>query len=127
VQNLEANKQLVREFYDLAFNQHLAQEAVAKYMGPNYRQHNPNGKDGPQAFLAYMSWLLSTFPDVKVEFKRFIAEGDLVVVHSHVKRDPAGRGSAVIDIFRVDNGKIDEHWDVIQEIPETSQNQNTMF
>ena len=74
-----------------------------------------------------MKWFAQTYPDFRMETKRLIAEGDYVVAHNHLIRKPGERGTAVVDIFRLENGKIVEHWDVVQEVPETSANHNTMF
>jgi predicted SnoaL-like aldol condensation-catalyzing enzyme len=121
------NKTLVREYYDLAFNQRKPEEAVAKYQGPYYRQHNPQAGDGPEPFIAFVKGFAAAYPEMKVEFKRILAEGDMVVVHCHITTSPSDRGSAVVDLFRIENGKVVEHWDVIQPIPETAANDNTMF
>jgi predicted SnoaL-like aldol condensation-catalyzing enzyme len=122
------NKQVVREFYDLAFNQQQPEEAVRRYLGTTYRQHNPLAADGAEPFIGFVKWLTGANPKLHVEFKRLVAEGDLVLVHSHQIPAPGSRGTAVMDIFRVDaDGKIVEHWDVLQEVPETAQNRNTMF
>ena len=124
----ERNRRMVREFYDLAFNQRQPEEAVKRYLGGTYRQHNPLAGDGAEPFVGFVRWLTGANPKLRFEFKRFVAEGDLVVVHSHMIPDPDARGTAVIDIFRLDSeGKIVEHWDVLQEVPETAQNSNTMF
>jgi predicted SnoaL-like aldol condensation-catalyzing enzyme len=123
----ENNKNIVRNWSELAFTQRKPEEAVAKYLGPHYRQHNPGAADSPEAFIAYVKWFVQTYPDFRMESKRIIAEGDYVVLHSHVIREPDDRGMAVVDIFRFENGKIVEHWDVVQEIPEKSANNNTMF
>lgn len=124
---LETNKRTIREWNELAINQRKPEEAVAKYIGPNYRQHNPGAGDGPEPFIATVKRLTQIFPELHMEPKRIIAEGDLVVLHSHLILKPGDRGSAVVDIFRLENGKIVEHWDVVQEVPETSANNNTMF
>jgi len=124
---LEANKRIVREWHELAIDQRKPEEAVAKYLGPNYRQYNPGAGDGPEPFIAAVKGLTKTFPELRMEPKRIIAEGDLVVLHSHLILKPGDRGTAVVDIFRLENGKIVEHWDVVQEIPEKSANNNTMF
>ena len=124
---LEANKRIVREWNALAINQRKPEEAVAKYLGPNYRQHNPGAADGAEPFIAAVNGFAQTFPEFRMEPKRIIAEGDIVVLHSHLIREPGDRGRAVVDIFRLENGKIVEHWDVVQEVPETSANNNTMF
>jgi predicted SnoaL-like aldol condensation-catalyzing enzyme len=117
----------MREFYDMALNQKKPEEAVSKYVGKVYRQHNPNADDGGEAFISFVKEFVKQYPELHFDFKRFIAEGDLVVVHSHLKLNPADRGTAVMDIFRVERGKVVEHWDVLQKIPEKSANKNTMF
>ena len=126
-EQLEANKKNVLEYTELAFNQRKPEEAVAKYQGRYYRQHNPGAKDGAEAFIGFVKWFAQTYPSFRIDSKRVIAEGDLVVMHSHLVRAPGERGTAVVDIFRLENGKIVEHWDVVQEIPEKSANNNTMF
>ena len=123
----DQNKAIVRDFYDLAFNQRQPEAAVASYIGASYRQHNPMAGDGPAPFIAFVKWLTGTNPDVRFEFKRFIAEGDLVVVHSHLVPSKGALGTAVMDIFRLENGKIVEHWDVLQDVPAKAENENTMF
>lgn len=125
--DLSVNKRLAKDCLDMIFNQRNPTQAIAQYIGPNYRQHNPNAQDGPQGVLAYASEYLKTNLKLKLDFKRIIAEGDLVVVHSHLKSNPADRGVAVVDIFRVENGKLVEHWDVMQAIPAQFANKNTMF
>ncbi len=124
------NKKLVMEFYDLAFVQQKPVEAAEKYISAEkYIQHNPMVPDGRDAFIHGVApYLLSM--KYKAEVKRVIAENDLVVVHAFSKSETAGannHGEAVVDIFRVENGKIVEHWDVIQAVPDSSANQNTMF
>jgi len=123
--HLEENKRIALEWHEQALRQ--PEEAVAKYIGPNYRQHNPGSADGSEALIQTMKWFTQTFPELHMETKRVIAEGDLVVIHSHLTLKPGDRGSAVVEIFRLENGRIVEHWDVAQEIPETSANNNTMF
>ena len=122
---LEENKRIVREWHELALR--TPEEAVANYIGPNYRQHNPGSADGPESLITTMKWFTQNFPELRMETKRIIAEGDYVVLHSHLILKPGDRGSAVVEMFRLENGKIVEHWDVVQEIPETSANDNTMF
>lgn len=123
----ERNRILVREFYHLAMNLRSPEEAAAKYLGPHYKQHNPGAADGDAAFIAFVRDFLKTYPALTFEFKRFIAEGDLVAVHSHLVRNAGDRGVAVMDIFRIENDLIVEHWDVLQEIPAAAANTNTMF
>jgi len=124
---LENNKRIVREYYELAFNERKPEEAVEKYMGSYYRQHNPQAGDGAEPFIGFVKYYTQTFPDLHMDIKRLIAEGDLVVVHNHHTRYASDRGVAVIDVFRLEDGKIVEHWDVLQDVPETAANNNTMF
>ncbi|MGH2405117.1 MAG: nuclear transport factor 2 family protein [bacterium] len=124
---LEVNKAAVRDLYDLAFNLKKPEEVVAKHIGSSYRQHNPGAGDGPAPFIAFVRGFAQAFPALRVDLKRQIAEGDLVMVHSHLVRQPGDRGMAVMDIFRLENGKFVEHWDALQEVPESSANSNTMF
>jgi predicted SnoaL-like aldol condensation-catalyzing enzyme len=125
--DLEQNKRVVLDFFELAFNQKRVAEAVDRYIGPTYTQHNPQVADGPEGLLAFASQIAAQFPDLELEFKRVIAEGDLVAVHVHGRQSPGDRGIVSIDIFRLENGRLVEHWDVSQEVPETSANDNGMF
>ena len=127
-QRLARNKRNVVGFYTTAFNQKKPEEAVARYVGPVYIQHNPLAADGAQAFIDFVKAYTGQFPQLNVDIKRVIAECDLVVTHSNIKTSPDVRGDAVMDIFRINKrGKVVEHWDVIQPVPETSANDNTMF
>ncbi len=123
---MEENKKVVAEFYDAAVNQKNF-EAASKFLGPRYIQHNPGAADGPEGLEAYINFLREKFPDSHSEVKHVFADGDCVIQHVHSVRTPGSRGSAIINIFKLENGKIVEHWDVIQEIPEKSANSNTMF
>jgi predicted SnoaL-like aldol condensation-catalyzing enzyme len=123
---LEANKKVVVEFYDAAINRKDF-EAAAKFFGPRYVQHNPMAPDGIEGFKGFLGFLREKFPQSRSEIKRVWAEGDYVILHVHAVRTPGARGSAIVDIFKLENGKIVEHWDVIQEIPEKAANNNGMF
>lgn len=125
---LERNKANVVAFYTTAFNDKQPELAVARYVGATYIQHNPFAGDGPQAFIDFVKAYAAQNPQLNVDIKRVIAECDLVVTHSHITTSPTDLGSAAADIFRLDrNGKIVEHWDVVQPVPATSANDNGMF
>jgi predicted SnoaL-like aldol condensation-catalyzing enzyme len=125
-QQMDANKKAVVEFYDAAINQKNF-DAAAKFLGPRYTQHNPRAADGPEGLKAFLAFLREKFPDYHSDIKRVFADGDYVILHVHNIPTPGARGNAIIDIFKLENGKVVEHWDVRQEIPEQAANNNTMF
>jgi predicted SnoaL-like aldol condensation-catalyzing enzyme len=125
----EANKKIVLDFYDKAINQKDF-EAASVHLGDKYIQHNPLAADGPEGLKNFLAFAKQNIPNYRTEFKRVFADGDYVIVHAHARAnpaDPADRGSAVMDIFRLENGKVVEHWDVAQPVPEKANNQNGMF
>jgi predicted SnoaL-like aldol condensation-catalyzing enzyme len=123
---LEANKELVLAFYRKMIGE-KDPEGAREYMGESYRQHSPYAKDGFEGVADFARTFKRDFPNHHYEVKRVIAEGDYVVLHLHGISGPSPHGEAVVDIFRVKDGKVVEHWDVIQPLPETSENPNTPF
>ena len=122
----EANKKAVLEFYEAGLNKKDF-EAAAKFFGPRYIQHNPTAPDGIEGFKAFIGFLREKFPDSRSEIKRAFADGDYVILHVHSVREKGSRGRAIVDIFKLEDGKIVEHWDVVQPVPENPANNNTMF
>jgi len=126
VEQLEANKKMVAAFEDAALNQKDF-DAASKYLGPRYTQHNPNAADGPEGLKGYIAFLKDKFPSNHSEIKHIFADGDYVIVHDHAVREAGTRGFAIVNIYKLESGKVVEHWDVIQPIPEKAANDNGMF
>lgn len=122
----EANKKTVLAFYEAALVKFDA-EAASSYLGTRYVQHNPTAPDGVEGVMGLIKFLKEKYPQRSSFIKRVMADGDLVMLHVHSVPSPGERGSAIVDIFRLEGGKIVEHWDVIQPVPETAKNNNTMF
>jgi predicted SnoaL-like aldol condensation-catalyzing enzyme len=122
----DANIKVVLHLYEKGINQKDF-EAAAKDFGPHYTQHNPRAADGVEGFKAFINFLKAKLPQYHSDIKKVFADGDYVILHVHNVPAPGQRGAAIVDIFRLENGKVVEHWDVRQEIPEKSANNNTMF
>ena len=122
----EANLKLVVNFYEQFFNKHEVARA-AEVVSEDYKQHNPEVPDGKKPFVDYFSQFFKETPQSKARIVRTATSGDLVWLQVHSTNSPSDRGQAVLDIFRVKNGKIVEHWDIIQDVPEKSANENNMF
>jgi predicted SnoaL-like aldol condensation-catalyzing enzyme len=123
----QKNKQTVLAYYNMAFNERKPAEAAQKYGGPHYIQHNPQALDAFEAFIQFVEVFAEQFPQMSLEIKRAVAEDDLVVTHSLLKTSPEDRGTAAADIFRLEEGKVVEHWDVLQPVPESAANDHPMF
>ncbi|MEV4757041.1 ester cyclase [Micromonospora sp. NPDC049559] len=123
---LDRNKRTVLAFYEAGINQKDFVAASA-LIGASYRQHNPRIADGIEGFRGFVDQIRRDFPELRADVKKIFAEGDHVVAHVHGIRVPGQPGTAIVDIFRLDDGKIVEHWDVMQPIPEESLNPNGMF
>jgi predicted SnoaL-like aldol condensation-catalyzing enzyme len=121
---LSLNKKMVAEFYQEFFgDKNIA--ALDKYLAPNYIQHNPGLPDGREALRQGATVWFKGAPKTKIDIQHLSADGDLVYIH--LKSKMGDKTNSVIDIFRIENGKIAEHWDVIQEVPEKSANKHPMF
>jgi predicted SnoaL-like aldol condensation-catalyzing enzyme len=123
---LEKNKATVVAFYDKALNQKDIDGAL-EYVGEHYKQHNPTAEDDREGFRKFITWIRGDHPQSHSEIKQVFADGDFVILNVHMVRHPGERGLAIAEIFRLEGGKIVEHWDRIQPVPETAKNNNTMF
>ena len=124
----EKNKELVTAFYELAINQKKPTESADKYIGPPYTQHNPDvSKNGLEGFVQFIEGMFKKHPDLSVTIHRAVADENFVALHVHLKRDERDPGIAVAEFFRVLNGRIVEHWDVMQPVPDKTASGNSMF
>ncbi len=121
------NEKVVVDFYNQAFNAHQPKAASDHYIGPVYIQHNPLVPNGAAPFYQHFGDFFASHHQASLDMKHLVGEGDLVVVHSLFRTGPGDRGQAFMDLFRVEQGKIVEHWDVIQPVPPHTANGNTMF
>lgn len=124
---LDHNKQTVINFITRAFNEKQPADAVAKYVGAQYIQHDPQAPDGAAPFIQMATGFAGQFPQLTIDIKRVIAEDDLVAAHVLITLAPETPGMAGVEIYRLDDGKIVEHWNVLQPVPEQAANDNTMF
>lgn len=128
----QQNTAVVLAFLDTVFNKHEVEQAFRLYVAPQYRQHNPMVADGNAAAMqALTRYTHELYPELRQEVKRTVAQGDLVAVHSryykHAADRAGGRAQAVVDIFRLEHGKIVEKWDVVQDVAAEPGNENSMF
>jgi predicted SnoaL-like aldol condensation-catalyzing enzyme len=124
--SIAENKAVAVDFYCTAFGGE-PELASSHHIGHKYVQHNPQYEDGSGAFISFIRGMRSQYPDMSLEVKLVVAEGDLVVLHSRLTLTPRDAGLALADFFRVEDGKVVEHWDVVQSVPDASENSNTMF
>jgi predicted SnoaL-like aldol condensation-catalyzing enzyme len=122
----KANKQNVIEFYNKALNDKDF-AAASKYLGNRYTQHNPTAKDGPEGLKGFIDFLRDKFPQSHSEIVQAFADGDYVILHVRSIRTPGTAGRAIFDLFKLEKGKVVEHWDAVQDIPASSANANGMF
>jgi len=122
----EVNKKIVLEFYEQAINKKDF-ESASKYLGPHYIQHNQQAADGRDGLKSLVRYLRDKYPDAHSEIKQVFTYGDHVILHVHAVREPGTRGVAIVDIFRLLNEKIVEHWDVHEDILDKAANTNGMF
>ncbi|HEV7432882.1 MAG TPA: nuclear transport factor 2 family protein [Steroidobacteraceae bacterium] len=128
----QQNTAVVLAFLDTVINKHEVEQAFKLYVAPQYQQHNPAVADGNVAAMqALTHYTHDLYPELRIEVKRTVAQGDLVAVHSRYIKHTAdranGRGQAVVDIFRLEHGKIVEHWDVVQEVSAEAAHDNPIF
>lgn len=121
-----ANVRAAVAFYETLLNQKDI-EAARQYVGANYRQHSPLARDGFEGLREFLVPMFEQHPHMRCEIKRVFADGDFVILHVHARLGPEDRGAAVVDIFRLEAGKIVEHWDVLQQIPPSAPNDNSMI
>ncbi len=122
-----SSREVIEQFVDLLYRQKKVRLAFETWVHPDYIQHKPTLPDGREAVIKFLEALFERSPGRIMTVHRIIASDDIVAVHYHSQADPEDLGYAVVDIFRVKNCRLVEHWDVVQAVPETSENENTMF
>lgn len=120
------NKKVVLEFFEKVLIP-IDFTHAPEFLGAHYRQHSPLATEGAEGLRAFLQKARVETPRAKTYIKRVFADGDYVIVHSHVIIEPGTPGLAVVDILRLDNGKLVEHWDVAQPVPSQMLHANTMF
>ncbi|MEU7786091.1 ester cyclase [Amycolatopsis sp. NPDC049159] len=120
----QRNKEVVLGFLRVAFEEKRPVEAFELYVGKGYVQHNPHAPGGASESAGYLERFVAGFPELRLEVRRVVAEDDLVCTHSLMRLTPDSRGSAIADVMRVREGRIVEHWDVVQEVPEVTASGN---
>lgn len=126
-QEAEKNKEIALAFFHMVFTEHKPQEAFDTYSVPDYIQHNPLAGDGAEATVAFLNQWLETNPNASADVKRVIAQGDLVAIHHHMRQSPDAPGLACTEWYRIENGRVVEHWDTAQNMPTESKNPHPMF
>ncbi|GGL86033.1 hypothetical protein GCM10010129_32110 [Streptomyces fumigatiscleroticus] len=111
--------QLVRDYLENVWNEGQTDRAD-EYLAADLIQHNPNLPDGRAPLVEFIDGLRKQLPEMRFEVRRTAADGDLVFVHSRFRATPDARGTAVVDVFRIDDGRIVEHWDLREDIPEST-------
>ena len=122
----EENRKIMTDFADIFYGQKDVVKAFEKYVSEEYIQHNPNILDGPQAAVDALKPMFDN-PDTRFDVKRILVDGDLAMIHLHARKDSTALGGAVADLYRIKDGKIVEHWDIMQPIPANAINPHPMF
>jgi predicted SnoaL-like aldol condensation-catalyzing enzyme len=124
---MAANKAVAEGFLRLAGKENRPREAFARYAAPGFVHHNPGFPRGPEALAAAMEADAKEHPNREIDVRNVVAEGDLVAVHSHVRQDTQDRDFACVHLFRIEDGRVAELWDVVQPVPARSPNADGMF
>jgi predicted SnoaL-like aldol condensation-catalyzing enzyme len=123
---VENNKKTVLEFYSKGVNQKDFTVASA-YLDPAFKHHNPVRSGGIEGIKAFLNMLREKHPNARFDVKRVFADGDHIIVHVHAMLDPGAKGTSIVDIYRLSGGRIVEHWDVRQDIPDNVTDLNGLF